>query len=114
MNSFAVNVGAGEIRGGFADLNGERGGGGMSALTGQTESRDRRRNMLRTAMGAEIAAAWALRKRDAGVLYGLTMGEIERDRGGLAMLAPTNIVAIDEFDDYISELSERIEASKSL
>ena len=29
----------------------------MSALTGQTESRDRRRNMLRTAMGAEIAAA---------------------------------------------------------
>ena len=42
------------------------------------------------------------------------MGEIERDRGGLAMLAPTNIVAIDEFDDYISELSERIEASKSL
>jgi len=63
---------------------------------------------------AEIAAAWALRKRYAGVLYGLTMGEIERDRGGLAMLAPTNIVAIDEFDDYISELSERIEASKSL
>jgi hypothetical protein len=62
---------------------------------------------------AEIAGAWALRKRYAGVLYGLTMGEIERDRGGLAMLAPTNIVAIDEFDDYISELSERIEASKS-
>ena len=29
------------------------------------------------------------------------------------MLAPTNIVSIDEFDDYISELCERIEASKS-
>jgi hypothetical protein len=41
------------------------------------------------------------------------MGGIERDRRGVAMSAPTKIVAIDEFDDYTSELSERIEASKS-
>ncbi len=59
----------------------------------------------------EIAAAWALRKRYVGVLYGLTMSEIERDRGGLAMLAPTNCVAIDEFDVYVSELRERIPLS---
>jgi hypothetical protein len=57
---------------------------------------------------AEIAAAWALRKRYVGVLYGLTIEEIEKDRGGLAMLAPTNLVVIDEFDDYIRELGERV------
>jgi hypothetical protein len=57
---------------------------------------------------AEIAAAWALRKRYLGVLYGLTITEIEKDRGGLAMLAPTNLVALDEFGDYIRELGERV------
>ena len=56
----------------------------------------------------EIAGAWALRKRYVGVLYGVTMSEIERDRGGLAVLAPTNCVAIDDFDDYVFELKERI------
>ena len=60
---------------------------------------------------AEMAAAWALRKRYVGVLYGLTMNEIEKDRGGLAMLALTNCVAIDEFDHYISELKERVRRS---
>jgi hypothetical protein len=40
------------------------------------------------------------------------MDEIERDKGGMAMLQPTNVVAIDEFDNYIQELEERIEASR--
>jgi TIR domain len=61
---------------------------------------------------AEMAHAWALRKRYFGILYGLTMNEIETDRGGLAMLAPTNCVAIDEFDHYISELKERVRRSR--
>jgi hypothetical protein len=41
------------------------------------------------------------------------MAEIDRDRGGLAMLAPTNILAIDEFDDYIRELGDRVAQSES-
>jgi hypothetical protein len=53
---------------------------------------------------AEMSAAWALRKRFVGVLYGLTIPQIDKDHGGLAMLAPTNILAIDDFDDYIREL----------
>jgi len=61
----------------------------------------------------EIAAAWALHKRYVGVLYGLTTSEIEKDRGGMAILASTNVVAIVDFDDYIHELKERIEASDS-
>ena len=59
----------------------------------------------------EMAGAWMQQKRYIGVLYGLTLGEIERDRGGLAILAPTNILALDEFDGYIEELKERVIAS---
>ncbi len=36
------------------------------------------------------------------------MNEIETDRGGLAMLAPTKCVEIDGFDDYVLELKARI------
>ena len=59
---------------------------------------------------SEIAAAWAMRKRFVGVMYGLTIEEIEKNRGGMAVLGPTNVIAIDSFDDYLVELSERIRA----
>lgn len=55
----------------------------------------------------EIAAAWALGKRFVGVTYGVTIEEIEKNHGGLACLGPTNLVALDDFDDYISEMSDR-------
>jgi hypothetical protein len=55
----------------------------------------------------EIAAAWALKKRFVGVTYGVTIEEIERNHGGMACLGPTN-VALDDFDEYIWELAERI------
>lgn len=56
----------------------------------------------------EIAAAWALRKRFVGVTYGITIEEIEKNRGGMACLGPTNVVALDDFDEYVRELAERI------
>ncbi|MBG0808709.1 toll/interleukin-1 receptor domain-containing protein [Methylosinus sp. H3A] len=56
----------------------------------------------------EIAAAWALKKRFVGVTYGVTIEEIERNHGGMACLGPTNVVALDDFDEYIRELAERI------
>ncbi|XCP55408.1 hypothetical protein RVU70_17755 [Methylocystis echinoides] len=55
----------------------------------------------------EIAAAWALGKRLVGVTYGVTIEEIEKNHGGLVCLGPTNLVALDDFDDYISEMSDR-------
>jgi TIR domain len=55
----------------------------------------------------EIAAAWALNKRFVGVTYGITIEEIEKNHGGLACLAPTNLVALDDFDDYIGEMAYR-------
>ena len=54
----------------------------------------------------EISAAWALRKRYVGVLYGVTVEEIERNYGGMACLAPTNVIALDDYDSYISETAE--------
>ncbi len=50
-------------------------------------------------------------KRYVGVLYGITLDEIDKAHGGLAILAPTNVVALDEFDTYIEEVSERVSAS---
>lgn len=48
-------------------------------------------------------------KRFAGVTYGITIEEIEKNHGGMACLGPTNVVALDDFDDYIREMSERIQ-----
>lgn len=57
---------------------------------------------------AEMAGAWAMRKRYCGVLYGLTIADIEKSHGGLAMLGVTNVASLDDFDDYIAELKTRI------
>ena len=60
---------------------------------------------------SEIAAAWALRKRYVAVMYGLTLDEIEKNHGGLAILSPTNVITLNEFDDYLNELSERVKVA---
>lgn len=56
---------------------------------------------------SEMASAWIMRKRFVGVLYGISLQEIDQDRGGLAFLAPFNMASIDEFDGYLVELAER-------
>jgi hypothetical protein len=62
-----------------------------------------RRNWVWT----EVGGAWSLGKRVVGVFYGLNIADIEREHGGMAALAPTNCLGLDEFDDYISELKAR-------
>jgi hypothetical protein len=57
---------------------------------------------------SEMAGAWALRKRYVGVVYGLTLEQIDRDHGGLAMLSSTNAINLNELDGYLSELGERV------
>jgi hypothetical protein len=56
----------------------------------------------------EISGAWMLRKRYTGILFGLTIDDIEKAHGGLAILGPTNLAALDDFDDYIEELTQRV------
>jgi hypothetical protein len=67
-----------------------------------------RRNWVWT----EVGGAWALGKRIVGVLYGLTIQEIEKEYGGMAALAPTNCLGLDEFDAYIGELRTRCEMAR--
>ena len=56
---------------------------------------------------SEMAAAWALRKRYVGVMYGLTLEQIDKDHGGLAMLSPTNVISLNDLDGYFNELGDR-------
>ncbi|MGO9741585.1 MAG: TIR domain-containing protein [Roseiarcus sp.] len=58
---------------------------------------------------SEIGAAWGRGIRCVGVLYGPTPADIEKRRGGLAALRATNLIAIDDFDDYVRELGDRAE-----
>ncbi|WP_022722684.1 toll/interleukin-1 receptor domain-containing protein [Rhodopseudomonas sp. B29] len=56
----------------------------------------------------EMAAAWTLKKRYVGVMFGVKLDQIERDHGGLAILSPTKVITLDEFDDYVGELGRRV------
>jgi hypothetical protein len=55
-----------------------------------------------------MAAAWILRKRYVGVMYGVTLEQIDKEHGGLAVLSPTNVISINALDDYFNELSVRV------
>lgn len=59
----------------------------------------------------EMAAAWILRKRYVGVMYGVTLDEIDKNHGGLAILSPTNVITIDDLDGYFEELSARVKGT---
>ena len=50
---------------------------------------------------------WALRKRYVGVLSRFTIEGIEKNHGGMACLGPTNVIALDDYEEYIREMSER-------
>ena len=55
----------------------------------------------------EIGAAWILRKRVVGILYGITLDDLDKG-GGRACLTSRNVAALDEFDDYLVELKDRV------
>lgn len=59
----------------------------------------------------EIAAAWIQRKRYVGIMYGVTLAQIEKDHGGLAILSPTNVITINDLDTYFREVASRVKAN---
>lgn len=61
----------------------------------------------------EIGVVWGASKRVVGVTYVVTFDEIGKNHGGMACLGPTNVVALDDFDAYIREMSERIRSEAS-
>jgi hypothetical protein len=57
----------------------------------------------------EIGAAWGQRKRIIGILYGLTAHDISSREHGPALLKRINLIDINSFDQYLDELSERLQ-----
>lgn len=55
----------------------------------------------------EIGAARGHRLRVVAVLYGLTLDELDREKGGKAFLGAKNVLEINELDTYLSEVAKR-------
>jgi hypothetical protein len=62
---------------------------------------------------AEVGAAWGQEKRIVAVLYGITVGELEKLSGGKAMLEDINILDLNNFDSYLGELRERVKGASN-
>jgi hypothetical protein len=67
-------------------------------------------SVTRNWVWTEIGAARACDMRIVGVLFGLSLREID-EKGGLACLSSRNTVLLDEFDDYIDELAVRVKGA---
>jgi MTH538 TIR-like domain (DUF1863). len=63
---------------------------------------------MRNWVWVEIGAARALNKRVVAVLYGVSLGELEQDKGGKACLNSTNVADINEMETYLQELKRRV------
>ena len=55
----------------------------------------------------EIGAARALGLRVVAVLYGLTLSDLDNDKGRKGFLGSKNIVAINDLEDYLGQVKKR-------
>lgn len=60
----------------------------------------------RTWVWVEIGAAWGQGKRVIAVLYGVSVKQLE-ESGGKGILEDINLVELNDFDNYLEELSVR-------
>jgi hypothetical protein len=67
------------------------------------------RSAHRSWVWVEVGAAWGQGKRVIAVLYGLSVGELEEIGRGKAIFEDLNIMDLNDFDTYLSELTSRIE-----
>ena len=56
----------------------------------------------------EIGAARSLNLRVVGILYGLTLADLDKDKGGKGFLGAKNVVEINELEDYLKEVARRV------
>jgi hypothetical protein len=56
----------------------------------------------------EIGAAWGQNKRVVAVLYGISVPELEKLGGSKAILEDINILQLNDFESYLSELRSRV------
>jgi hypothetical protein len=57
----------------------------------------------------EIGGVWGSKKRVVGLLYGVTLDEIQKEYGGTACLSSTNCAHINDMDVYLGQLKSRVE-----
>ena len=55
----------------------------------------------------EVGAAWSQGKRVVALLYGLSRSDLEK-KGGLAVLAKSDIRELNEIETYLAELQQRV------
>lgn len=56
----------------------------------------------------EIGAARMLGHRIVVVLYGTTLEQIEREKGGKTFLGSKNVADINDMENYLSQLKDRV------
>jgi hypothetical protein len=56
----------------------------------------------------EVGAAWGQGKRVVAVLQGLSIPELEEVAGGKGVLEDLDVIELNGFDQYISELKTRV------
>lgn len=61
----------------------------------------------------EIGAAWSQNKPIIAVFYGMTMLDLEESGQGKAILEDINILSLDQFNEYLEELHERVREAAS-
>ena len=66
-------------------------------------------SLTRPYVWAEIGAAWGKRTPIIGVLYGLTPEELHGQAGVPILLKRSDLIDINDFDRYLSELQSRIQ-----
>jgi hypothetical protein len=64
-------------------------------------------SVKRTWLWTEIGGAWGSKKRVVGLLYGVTLDEIQKEHGGTACLNATNCGHINDLDAYLEQLTKR-------
>ncbi|MCI0465856.1 MAG: hypothetical protein L0Y57_02445 [Beijerinckiaceae bacterium] len=47
-------------------------------------------------------------------MYGITLDQIDKEHGGLAVLSPVNVININDLDRYLNELLFRVKGAQNV
>jgi hypothetical protein len=60
----------------------------------------------------EIGAAWGQEKPVLAVFYGMSVSDLEDSGQGKAILEDINVINLNDFETYLSQLAARIKATR--
>jgi hypothetical protein len=65
-------------------------------------------SLKRPYVWAEIGAAWGRRIPIIGILHGITAADLQADTSVPVILKRRNLISLNEVDEYLAELKERV------